>query len=303
MNVSVVMSVFSKARFRQVLDCVESLKSQSLPPEEIILVLDPKEELVTFYKSKISDGVRIIISENTGLSNARNTGIKSAKSEIIAFIDDDAVAKIDWLEKIVETYDDSSIVGVGGLVKPIWEQKRPAWFPEELTWIVGCSYLGLPETKSTVRNPIGCNMSFRKTIFEEVGYFRSDIGRFGKNLLGSEEPELSTRILEKIPNSKIVYNPKAVVYHHVPKRRTKLSYLWKRSFYEGVSKALFISSKKKSNQVLSTERKYLKHMLGNTMPSRLRRFYEFRNSSQLIVLFISIFAVFLGFTIGKILRY
>jgi len=38
--------------------------------------------------------------------------------------------------------------------------RAPIWFPEELDWIVGCSYEGLPKRRTYVRNPIGCNMSF-----------------------------------------------------------------------------------------------------------------------------------------------
>ena len=193
------------------------------------------------------------------------------------------------------------MVSVGGMIKPEWGGTRPKWFPEELDWIVGCSYRGLPETKASVRNAIGCNMSFRRTIFDEVGYFRHDVGRFGKHLLGSEEPELSVRIFEKIPKAKIVYNPEAVVHHKVSKGRKSLWYLWKRSFYEGLSKALLISSKKESEKALATEDRYLKYLVTHAIPSRLKKFYDFRSLSQLAILSLSLFAVFSGFASGKIL--
>lgn len=298
-----VLSTYSKDRLGQLLDCIKSLEMQTLPPKEIILVLDPDQDLVDFYKSKLHDCVKIVISGGFGLSKARNAGVTKAEGEIIAFIDDDAVAENDWLEKLLKNYEDSSVVSVGGLIKPQWEEKRPVWFPEELDWIVGCSYRGLPEIKTCVRNAIGCNMSFRKTIFDDVGYFRTDIGRFGNILLGSEEPELSTRILAKFPDSKIVYDPEAVVFHKIPKSRKSICYLWRRSYYEGLSKALLVSSKVASNKALSTEEKYLKYQLRYSIPSRLRKFYSFRILSQLIVLFISFFAVFLGFSVGKILKF
>jgi len=298
----VVISTYSKGRLSYLLDCIESVKKQSLKPYEIILVLDPYPDLVEFYRSKLPEGVKVVMSEKCGLSNARNAGVKSAKGEIVAFIDDDAIADESWLENLVKDYEDSNVVGVGGFIKPLWEDGYPAWFPEELNWIVGCSYKGLPEHKASVRNPIGCNMSFRKSVLEKVGYFRGDVGRFGKRLLGSEETELSIRILEKIPNSRIIYAPSAVVHHKVGENRTGLKYLWKRSFYEGVSKALITNPKEISSTALSTEDQYLKYLLKIAIPSRLRRFYNFESLCQLMMLLFSLFAVFMGFSLGRLGR-
>jgi len=297
-EVSVVVSTYSKARLSYLLDCIESLRKQSFKPVEVILVLDPVPDLVEFYKSRLSDDVKIVVSENCGLSNARNAGVKSARGEIIAFIDDDAVADERWLKNLVKNYDDSWAVGVGGLIKPIWENNRAAWFPEELDWIVGCSYKGLPESKSYVRNPIGCNMSFRKDVFEKVGYFRTDIGRLGKKPVAGEEAEFSIRIMQKIQGSKIVYDPCVVVYHKVPKIRARLKYVVKRSFYEGFSKALITHFKSNPLHALSTEDHYLKYLLKVAIPSRLKRIHKFESISHLIILLISICSVSAGYIIG-----
>jgi GT2 family glycosyltransferase len=226
--------------------------------------------------------------------------VRNARGEIVFFIDDDAVADENWLENLVKNYEDTNVVGVGGLIKPLWEDGYPTWFPEELNWVVGCSYKGLPEFKASVRNPIGCNMSFRKTVFEKVGYFRSDIGRFGKKLLASEETELSMRVLGKIQNAKIIYDPSAIVHHKVNKHRGSLKYVWVRSFYEGLSKA--IVSKESIRSKLSTEVGYLKYLLSVAIPWRCRRIYKFEELSKLLTLLLSLSAVITGFVKGKTLR-
>jgi GT2 family glycosyltransferase len=267
----------------------------------MIVILDPIPELMEFYKSRLSKNVKIIMSEKRGLSNARNVGVRQAKGSIVAFIDDDAVADGRWLESIIKDYEDTDVVGVGGYIQPFWESGRPFWFSEELDWVVGCSYKGLPQHKASVRNPIGCNMSFRKSVFEQVGYFRSDVGRFGKVLLGSEEPEFSLRVLKKIPRSKIVYNPSAVVYHKVGKSRTRFQYLLRRSFYEGVSKALIVDGEGSASS-LSTENRYLEYLLKTAVPSKLKRFYSFDSLCQLLALFFSTSAVFLGYFFGRLGR-
>jgi len=299
-KVSVVVSVYSKDRLRYLLGCIYSLRRQSVKPFEVIVVLDPDPDLIGFYRSRLSGDVKVVVSDGFGLSNARNAGVRNARADVVAFIDDDAVADVNWLENLVKNYEDSMVVGVGGLIKPLWENGPPAWFPEELNWVVGCSYKGLPESRAYVRNPIGCNMSFRKSVFEKVGYFRSDVGRFGKKLLAGEEPELSKRISEKMLGSKIVYEPSAVVFHRVSRDRVGFRYLFERSFYEGVSKALISGSKRFSSKMLSTEDEYLKYLLKVAVPSRLRRIYLIGNLCQLMVLLFSVFAVFSGFSIAKL---
>lgn len=299
-EVSVVVSTYSKDRLSYFLDCIESLRKQSFKAVEVILVLDPIANLVEFYKSRLSDDVKIVVSDKCGLSNARNVGVKNARGEIIAFIDDDAVADVNWLENIIKNYEDPDVVSVGGLIRPLWEKGSPAWFPEELNWVVGCSYKGLPENRACVRNPIGCNMSFRKSVFEKVGYFRSDVGRFGKKLLAGEEPEFSIRIYERISGAKIIFEPNAVVYHRVDKNRLSLRYLLKRAFYEGLSKGLISDSQRLSSNVLSAEDQYLKYLLRVAIPSRLRRFYKMGSMCQLVLLLFSTIAVFAGFSSIKL---
>jgi len=290
-RVSVIVSAYSRERYNELLECIGSLKEQSLPPDEIILVLDPDEELTNFYASRVPRDVTIVVSKQRGLSNARNTGVRMASGDIVAFIDDDAVADRDWLRNLAKNYDDPQALGAGGLTKPVWKDGRPSWFPEELDWVVGCSYKGLPEKKSLIRNPIGCNMSFRRDVFERVGYFASDIGRLAKKLLAGEEAEFSIRIAKAILNSKIVYDPSAVVYHNVNKERARLSYLLKRSFFEGVSKALLNDTA----DVLSTEHHYLRYLLEVAIPLRLKRIHKFKNVCQLITLLLSTCAALVGF--------
>jgi GT2 family glycosyltransferase len=166
--------------------------------------------------------------------------------------------------------------------------------------VLGCSYKGLPESRTNVRNPIGCNMSFRKKVFEKIGYFRTDIGRYGRKLLGSEETELSMRIPRGIPNSKIVYDPSAIVYHKVDYSRVNPKYLVKRSFYEGLSKALLIGSKENLSNTLSTENQYFNYLMKKAIPSRIKRIFKLRDFLQLFTLLLSMCTVSVGFLGGRL---
>jgi len=301
MEVSVVVSAYSISKMGCLMDCIESLHRQSRCPDEIILILYPCPDLVELCESKLPKDVKIVVSEKRGLANARNLGVRCAKGDIVTFIDDDAIADRDWLRNHMKNYDDPNVVGVGGYARPIWENGRPEWFPEELDWTVGCSYKGLPEHKTDVRNPIGCNMSFRRSVFQKVGYFRSDVGRFGKLLLAGEEAELSIRILRMMSGCKIMYEPSALIYHRVGENRGKFGYLLKRSFYEGVSKALIASRERNPTACLTVENYYLKYLLSVAVPSKLKRIRS-AGLCQLVVLFFSTSAVFAGFSSTRLRR-
>ena len=300
-NISIIVSTYTPKRLPDILHCFASLEKQTLPPAEILLVLDPYDELIDFYKQRVPSFVKIIVSNGIGLSYARNTGIRHAKGNIVAFIDDDALADPRWLENTLDNYKNSQVIGVGGFIAAEWASNRPLWLPEELDWIVGCSYKGLPTKRTTIRNPIGCNMSFRKEIFDKIGYFRTDIGRFGNMLLCNEETDFAIRALKRMPDSKIMYDPSAIVYHKVGKSRERLRYVWRRSFYEGISKAI-ISFKSGSPKVLSTENSYLKLLVTNSIPLRLKYIYKRNQSSEMLALLLSLLAVTLGFVVGRIMK-
>ena len=300
-GISVIVSTYSKEKKDQVLECISSLKKQSFLPKEILLILDRDPELVEFFKDVVPADVEIVTSVGHGLSYARNAGVKHAKSEIVAFIDDDAVADKDWLRNMSRNYSDSSVVGVGGLVAPSWDDGKTFWwFPEELNWVIGCSYKGQSNRREAIRNPIGCNMSFRQSIFENVGYFRHDVGRFGKVLLDGEEPEFSIRVHQKFPEAKILNDPSAVVHHRVSPKRMSLKYVLKRAFYQGFSKALIYDSFGKESEILDLEHRYLNYLLTSSVKPRISRFYRLKNLVQLAVLFIASMLVFVGFAVGKV---
>jgi glycosyltransferase involved in cell wall biosynthesis len=300
-NVSIIVSTYTPKRLPDIQRCLASLEKQTRQPAEVLLVLDPKDELVEFYKKRVPASVKIVVSSGVGLSHARNTGVKQAQGSIVAFIDDDALADPCWLENSMANFENGDVMGVGGFICADWETSRSLWLPEELDWIVGCSYKGLPTKRAEIRNPIGCNMSFRKDVFDQVGYFRTDLGRFGSMLLCNEETEFAIRALRCKPKSKIMYEPSAIVYHRVRRDRERLGYVWTRSFYEGISKAI-ISFKSKSPTVLSTENSYLKLLIAKSIPRRLKRFYKKNQSSELLALLVSLIAVSSGFVVGRIMK-
>ena len=255
-DISVVICVYTEQRWREILAAVESIRGQSVKSTEIIVVVDHNPALRDRLVSALPD-VRILENkEAQGLSGGRNTGISVARGEVIAFLDDDAVADPDWLKYFSDCYADPAVLAVGGRTLPNWETMRPKWFPEEFDWTVGCTYLGMPRTRAVVRNIMGGNASYRREVFDVAGGFRTNIGRAaGKRPLGCEETELCIRIRKLRPDAVLLFENQAVIHHLIPAIRCRLSYFTSRCYAEGLSKAL-VAASVGAQDGLSTERSY-----------------------------------------------
>jgi len=252
---SVIICAYTLDRWGDLRQAVDSIRRQTAVPGEIVVVCDHNPELLDRARAELPGCLVVPNSEERGLSGARNSGIAAASRDIVAFLDDDAVAEGTWLEALLRCYADDQVLGVGGAIVPIWINGRPAWFPGEFLWVVGCTYRGMPTYTASIRNLIGANMSFRRTVFSHVGGFRTGIGRVGKRPLGCEETELCIRVLQHYPDSVLLYEPTASVGHRVPASRSRVSYFWSRCYAEGLSKAL-VSRLVGADAGLSSERVY-----------------------------------------------
>jgi glycosyltransferase involved in cell wall biosynthesis len=255
-SVSVVICAHTQDRWDATLEAVASVRNQSVAAAETILVVDHNPGLQARLASALPDVVVTENREEQGLSGGRNTGIALARGEIVAFLDDDAVADTRWLEFLTDSYADPAVAGVGGLTLPRWQTQRPAWFPDEFAWVVGCTYLGMRTSRAPVRNLHGGNASFRREVFGEVGGFRSGIGRSAsKRPLGCEETEFCIRLSQRRPGSVLIVDDRAMIWHLVPAARCRFAYFRARCYAEGISKAV-VASMVGAGDGLSDERRY-----------------------------------------------
>jgi len=257
---SVVVCAHADRRFDTLLDAVGSVQRQSVVPFEVIVVIDHNDRLLERVRAAL-EGVEV--SENrhaAGLSGARNTGIDLARGDCVAFIDDDALASPHWLERLGAAYTDRRVIGAGGRVDPYFSKGRPRWFPQEFDWVIGCTYRGHPNELTTLRNLIGCNMSFRTEVLRRSGGFDENLGRSGGDAAGCEETELCIRASRLFPDTRIVYDPSALVQHRIEPNRLTWTYFRSRCVAEGRSKALVVHRQGRQAG-LASERTYVRKTL------------------------------------------
>ncbi|HEU5160523.1 MAG TPA: glycosyltransferase [Streptosporangiaceae bacterium] len=267
MKLSVVICAFTDERWDDVHAAVESVRRQRRAPHEIILSVDHNPGLYARLKASMPDVVVVENRYGRGLSGGKNTGFRLATGDVVAYLDDDAVAAPGWLAALAAGYTRRDVLGVGGRTLPLWPGspssadlardraariaelaaapaetgRRPRWFPEEFDWTVGCTYRGM--TPGPIRNLMGGNCSFRAEAFEIAGGFTTGIGRsFGKRPLGCEETEFCIRLGQRCPDSVLLFDDRAVIWHRVPMPRARFGYLRARCYAEGLSKALVTRS-------------------------------------------------------------
>jgi glycosyltransferase involved in cell wall biosynthesis len=259
-SVTVVVCAYSMDRWVTLRRAINATLNQISFDDELLVVVDHNDELLAQCQEHCGRFTVLPNRHSRGLSGARNTALDAARGSIIVFLDDDAIPLDSWLDALRAPYADDRVYGVGGMAKPRWLGGRPAWFPEEFLWVVGCSHRGLPSSLQPVRNLIGANMSFRKAAFDHVGGFAEHMGRIGERLHGCEETEFSIRLTKTNPAAIILYEPDSQVEHHVASQRATLSYFVRRCWAEGLSKAE-VSRRVGSSSALSAERYYTSRVL------------------------------------------
>ncbi|WP_424357762.1 glycosyltransferase [Methanocella sp. MCL-LM] len=202
--VSVIVCTYNRAKYLD--ETLQSLLCQSYRDYEIIVVNGPSTDHTEQVLNKYS-GLKIVRQpELNGLSFARNLGIVASNGDILAFIDDDAVADRDWLKFLVQGYKDDSVGGVGGYVygpknEPLFDNGRinknglPINMPDYT----------VPLGQDEFQISLGTNCSFRRKAVYDAGGFDPYFRYY------HDESDLCVRIAKK--GYRIVYVKDAVVMH------------------------------------------------------------------------------------------
>ncbi len=303
MLVSVVICSHTIDRYDDVTEAVESLKRQTYDDVEIVLVADGDEALCDQFHETYGAESDIVIrcnAENRGLSASRNVGVDASSGEIIAFLDDDAIAHEDWLEELVSVYQESDAIAVGGEMVAEWVDGKPSFLPEEFYWLVGVTHRGFGNPGDEVRNTFGSNISFRRAVFEELDGFDPDVGRRGARNLQADETVFCARMREVFGHG-VVYHPEAKVAHKVFAYRTRFRWLLDRAFWQGYSKWRFRGLTDGGAE--TAESTFLKQLLVRFIPSRVKslvRRPSFAKLKQLVAIGVFTGAVGLGFVYGML---
>ena len=197
--------------------CLASLQSVDDANYEVIVV-ENDDRAALGSGDAAQAGARVVVEPRIGLCFARNRGLAEARGEIVAFVDDDCEAHPRWLAELRAAFRDPAVTCVTGRVLPASESRHShRWFEHFSTFDRGPT----PRRRRYVdeRPPFffsaaalgsGCNMAFRRTVFDRLGRFDPvfDVGA----IRGGGDLDLFGRVLEA--GETAVYSPCAVIRHH-----------------------------------------------------------------------------------------
>lgn len=204
---SVVVCAFNEEKLLR--SCLEGLAAQTCPSDRYeVLVIDDESTDKTFaiasdFITSLGDDaphVRLIGLCHGGLSVARNSGIQLSEGEIIAFIDGDAVPDRTWLEELAKPFLEGADY-VGGRINLLNTNCRVARFIQRTRHR---QFFG-PRIFND--QCIGCNMAYRKEVFDAVGGFHENFKTRG------DESTLQARIGGQFQYAAA---PSAIVLHERP---------------------------------------------------------------------------------------
>jgi glycosyltransferase involved in cell wall biosynthesis len=241
MKLSVIICTWNRAVLLR--ETLNSLGKTELPQDidwEILIVdnnsTDETSEVCQEFVGQNPSRYRYIIEKRQGKSFALNTGIENARGKILSFTDDDVTVDAVWLAETIRMFESTPCAGVSGKVVPVWNSPKPAWLTTDGPYrlLPAIVSFDLGERPCEMKTPaLGANLSFKKEVFEKYGSFRTDLGPTTGSEIRGEDNELCWRLMRA--GERLIYAPKAIVFHPVDMRRIDKRYF--QAWYSGMGQS------------------------------------------------------------------
>lgn len=274
----VVISVYNEEK--NIINLLDSLLNQTLPPHEVVFVDDGSTDktgriIKNYQRNHIF--IKYIYQKNSGPAKARNKAWENCDCDVCVFTDGDCVPEKNWLEEIVNPFNEREVGAVAGSYKTINKKSLVARF-------VGYEFdRRYDNIKKEVDSHGTYNLAVRRKVLKEVEGFCENYPK-----PSCEDLDLTYKISKKY---KIVFNRQAIVGHYHPEKFWKYMKIQFRRGYDRVQ--LYRSHPGKAFGDSYTE-KIIKYQvaLSGLFPFSLFLIYPFFKGSFIIPLGILIFLVY-----------
>lgn len=242
---SVTVCLVTHNRPHYVRSCLASLRQQTVGQDGFdIIVVDScgRPEVSAELARLVAEmpNTRLLRVDRPGVSAARNCGAEASTADFVAFLDDDALAAPDWVERIQQVaLEQQPWPGViGGQVLPVWESPLPDWWPVELRGVLSIiEWEGRGEFRTEQVpdwvEPYGVNMIVQRQPLLDMGGFADTLGRVGELLLSDEDVQVGWRLQDR--GYSAWYDSRVVVHHQIQAARMRPEWLINRLYWQGAS--------------------------------------------------------------------
>jgi glycosyltransferase involved in cell wall biosynthesis len=229
--VSIVVCTYNRANILKY--ALQSLGEQTAPKNiyEVIVVnnnsIDNTEEIAQEFAKEFRN-YHVLQEKMQGLSHARNRGFKEAKADYVAYLDDDAIANKDYVDRIIWVVNNFDFDAFGGRYVPWYLSPKPQWFRDEYG-SNGCKLKAIGELKAEFIS--GGVSVFKKSVLERFGGFPTTLGMSGKRVSYGEETKFQIKM--RRAGLRIGFDPDLVVGHLVNNYKYSLLWFFKSAYSSG----------------------------------------------------------------------
>jgi glycosyltransferase involved in cell wall biosynthesis len=212
---SISVVVPTRHRAELVKRCISSLTEQDYSKEsfEIIVVEDGSQAARPVVESLRSEGMRLtyLSIPHSGAAAAYGAGLAKARGDVVAFIDDDAIAPRTWLSQIASILiqgKPQGVIGAGGRISgeyPLEKFEAGLSPTGELRWS-GFGPISSPPID--VDHLPGCNMAFWRDALLGIGGFDP---HFSRIISWRHETDVCLRLRRQ--GHRLIYDPELFVLH------------------------------------------------------------------------------------------
>ena len=199
---SIIIPTLNEEKYLEL--TVQSIRNQTFKDYEIIVSDGNSDDKTVIIAKKLVD--KLVVSKNRGISVQRNKAAAIAKGEILIFTDADIIHPNNWLEEIINKFEENpELTGLSGNAF-LLTSKKSVMITSTLIFHYARRVAQL------FRKPFatGANMACKKEFFKRVGGFNEEMET-------REDTELMIRIAKQ---GKVKFCPEIVVW--ASDRRLKL---------------------------------------------------------------------------------
>ncbi len=231
MDISIVIATYNRSL--SLAAALRSLANLQVPAGllcEVIIVdnnsTDETRATVGGFIDSGQQNARYLFEPQQGKSIALNKGVQEARGKIIAITDDDCVVDPWWIASILQEFNsDADLAAIGGRVELYNRMDEP------VTVRVSKQRSVIAPFDPCSPPIIGCNVAFKREIFDAIGYFDPDFGPGSNHQLVVEDVDFLYRVCKS--GFKIVYSPNVLVYHNHGRRTDAESTSVSRNYVRG----------------------------------------------------------------------
>ncbi|MDQ3555182.1 MAG: glycosyltransferase, partial [Gemmatimonadota bacterium] len=214
------VAICTRNRPEQLARALRSIREQQVPPGEVLVVDNAPADDLT--RRTVEDGfpnVRYVLEEVPGLDFARNRALAEAAGEVVAFLDDDAVAAPDWTAEMAAVFREGARIAIctGRVDALALETEGQRLFEANGGFARGDRRIHLPADRGRI--PLiawsigigsGCSLAVRRDTILKLGGFDEALD-MGPALPGGGDLDILWRVLDA--GLEVVYAPTVRALH------------------------------------------------------------------------------------------